>query len=171
MQNPAYNASFLWAFLHGYYEKNREDKGPVLPLLFVVLPITLNPDTFDVVKRIRVQNGFGLRRLVSKFYEIPKSEKLDSNDLLKTRKMEIGSEDLLYSLNARVVKYRKLTLTAIGTGIASGLFVVDADFSKVVPLGQFPDKKPEEFKYITSLGRWMSEAPVSEVLNMLMVTV
>ena len=91
VQNPALGAVLLWRYALGWSEHNRIRAYPALPLLFVVLPILLHQDTFDLLKSTKRPTG--LHGFAEKFSRASsrKSDVLMGDSFPHRHRAELGN--------------------------------------------------------------------------------
>lgn len=148
VQNPVIGSLLIWCFIRKYDEKNT-GSGVIMPLTFLVLPITLDPFCRD--QALSTNWTSGLRKFGSK---------------LGTRR------DAKLLLHERALKFRELTLQSLGFCATYGF--LDLDYSSAVVYGKerkSPKLSKELDKYVKTaerLGVWCgSEQPavVSRILG------
>lgn len=150
IQNPALGAFLQWRFLLAYASKHPQAERPPAILLFVILPIIFNKDTFELLSS--TQHESGLPKFVAKF---------------TTAKQ--GKSDLLLSIHNRALNMRELSLKSIRLGIASRLFVMDTESGRVFPFSDLPPftKMPtivdKMGKGADKLGNWFSQTSLADI--------
>ena len=153
VQNPAFGAAILAAFLQGFYDADQSKKGVPLPYLFLVLPIVLHADMFRLLSNTKA----GLRQMAEKFVST-----------------EYAGTALLLSLNTRALLFRRLTSDSIGILLLTGLAHLDSRTARIVPrkVVQFSERPdvPDEADESRKLGRWFSELSTFEIGSILKVT-
>jgi hypothetical protein len=158
VQNPSISAAILWRFICGYY--GNENSPTPFPLLFLVLPIIFRQDLCEVIKS--TQRGSGLIKVSEKLF----SERKDGQTYFRN--------DLLYSVHNAVNQYKHTSLSAIGVGLATKLFVLDTKTALLFPL---TTSKKTGISASTKtlldsaekLGAWCSELTLHEISKLLKV--
>ena len=154
VQNPALGASLLWRFVCGYSAAHRTREPAPLLLLFLVLPIVLHEQTESFVQG--TQKASGLRVFAAKF-----------------GKAEHAKQDLLLSINDRMLALRNLSLQSLRLALASRLLHLES--ARVVPLTETPAAAgvPREVRQLLSsadkLGEWCGALTLHEVATTLRV--
>jgi hypothetical protein len=152
VQNPAFGAAILAAFVQGYYDADQTKEGAPLPYLFLVLPIVLHTDMYRLLSGTRA----GLRQMAEKFVST-----------------EYAGTDLLLSLNNRASLYRGLTSDSLGVLLVTGLAHMDVKKARVLPrkIFQFSQRHdiPDEAEGGRKLGKWFAELSTFEIGSILKV--
>lgn len=99
VQNPAFGAMLLAAFVQGFYESDQSKEGAPLPYLFLVLPIVLHADIYRLLSGTRPS----LRHMADKFFSA-----------------EHAGSDLLLSINRSAFRLRELTAESLGILFLTG---------------------------------------------------
>ena len=155
VQNPALGAVLLWRYALGWSEHNRIRAYPALPLLFVVLPILLHQDTFDLLKSTKRPTG--LHGFAEKFSSA------------SSRK-----SDVLMGIHSRAASWRRLTWQSIQLGVRARLFSVSRSGATVIPLTKAqPSALPTSIRPLLAnaekLGEWCANLSMFEVATILKV--
>lgn len=150
LQNPALGAFLQWKFTSAYASKHPQAERPPAILLFVILPILLNRDTFELLSSTQYESG--LPKFVAKF--------TTANQ---------GKSDLLLAIHSRAMNMRELSLKSIQLGIASKLFVLDIGSGRIFPFSDLPpfNKMPtivdKMGKGADKLGAWFSQVSLADI--------
>jgi hypothetical protein len=147
VQNPGVGAALLWKFVLGYCEVG---SPPLLPNLFLVLPIMLHSRTASLVNS--TQRRTGLRGFAVK--------------LAKTR-----SE--LLALHTRATRMRELSVQSLAVAESSNLLILSPTSTLVSPVcfenitveNRVDDVLQNSFK----LGSWFAQHSLSELSLILRV--
>lgn len=152
VQNPAFGAIMLAAFVQGFYEADETKRGAPLPYLFLVLPMILHSDIYRLLSSTRLS----LRQMAEKFVS-----------------SEHAGTDLLLSLGSSAKRCRRLTNESLGILFVSGLATMDAQSARVVPrkARQFSDRPdvPCEAAESQKLGKWFAQLSTFEIGSILKV--
>ena len=153
VQNAAFGATLLGAFVQGFYEADASKNGVPLPYLFLVLPILLHSDIY----RLLSSTTPSLRHMAEKFVSA-----------------ENAGTDLLLSLNGSALRMRRLTADSLGVLFVAGLARMDSKSARVVPqkatqFSKRPDV-PTEAEQSRKLGRWFAQLSPFEIGSILKVT-
>ena len=153
VQNAAFGAVILAAFIQGFYEADETRQGTPLPYAFVVLPMILHSDIY----RLLAGTKQSLRHMAEKFVSA-----------------EYAGTDLLLSINNRASQLRHLTAESLGVLFLTGLASLDTDKGRLVPHRTQryltrPDI-PEEAKQSRKLGAWFAQLSAFEIGSILKVT-
>lgn len=155
VQNAALGAVLVWRFSVGYTEAQTNSDSPVLPLGFLVLPILLHQETFELLRSTNKPSG--LHGFAGKF-----------------SRPEIGRADLLLGVHTRAVALRDLSIHAVQAGVRHSLFTLAARDAKIMPLtstkatGVASSVRPL-LDGAEKLGYWMSQLSLFEVASTLRV--
>ena len=98
IQNPAFGAALLTAFIQSYYEAHQHRMGAPLPYAYVVLPMLMHADILSVIS----STNSGLRGMAQKFFSV-----------------ESAGTDLLLSISRRARDGRPLTSDCIAVMLAA----------------------------------------------------
>lgn len=155
VQNPALGSVILWRFTVGFNEAHATSESPVLPLAFLVLPIVLHRETFDLLRS--TNRPTGLLGFADKF-----------------ARSEVGQADLLLALHTRAEAMRPLTVRALQTGVRCRLFTVSSKDAQVIPLSTTKASSiAASVRPIVDgaekLGAWFSQLTLFEVSSALKV--
>ena len=153
VQNPAFGAVVLAAFIQGFHDADETKEGVPLPYLFLVLPIVLHSDIYRLLSGTKPS----LRHMAEKFVSA-----------------EYAGTDLLLSISGSALRLRKLTAESLGVLFLTGLAMMDSKKARVVPrkTQQFykrPDV-PSETEESRKLGRWFAQLSAFEIGSILKVT-
>ncbi|MBY4890721.1 DUF6521 family protein [Pantoea sp. DY-15] len=154
IQNPALGAAMLWRFCTGYVENQRIPAPLPLHYLFLVLPVLLHKETSELVRR--TYKSSGLRAFATKFGDA-----------------SAAKQDLLFQIQERAVRWRKLSLQSIELAVAGKLILLEEN-GDVIPLSR-PKAQglSAEVKLLLGmsekLGAWFGELSEHEVLSTLKV--
>lgn len=153
VQNAAFGAVILAAFVQGFYDADKTKEGVPLPYLFLVLPIVLHSDIYRLLSGTRPS----LRHMAEKFVSA-----------------EYAGTDLLLSLNSSALRLRGLTAESLGVLFLTGFAKMDSKKARVVPrkVRQFfrrPDV-PNEAEESRKLGKWFAHLSAFEIGSILKVT-
>jgi hypothetical protein len=149
VQNPALGAFLIWSFVKGYNQSHASKGFPPLQLLFLVLPIVLHRQTYELLKS--TQTTSGLKTFSGKF-----------------SKSSISQRDVLVSLQPRIILWRNLSWASIQIALANNLIVLDLE-GTVLPISQ-DMPKPKILSPIKNLvreseklGVWCGQLSLSEI--------
>jgi hypothetical protein len=153
VQNAAFGAVILAAFVQGFYDADETKEGVPLPYLFLVLPIVLHSDIY----RLLASTKPSLRHMAEKFVSA-----------------EHAGTDLLLSLNRSALRFRGLTAESLGVLFLTGFAKMDSKKARLVPqkAHQFfrrPDV-PNEAEESRKLGKWFAQLSAFEIGSILKVT-
>jgi len=153
VQNPAFGAVVLAAFLQGYYEADETKQGVPLQYTFLVLPLVLHSDMYRMLSGTKL----GLRHMAEKFVSA-----------------EYAGTDLLLSLSGSAVRLRKLTAESLAVALYTGLASMIPNKGRVVPrkVRRFSTRPdiPIEAEASRKLGRWLAHLSAFEIGSILKVT-
>jgi hypothetical protein len=153
IQNSAFGAVVLGAFVQGYYEADESKQGVPLPFVFLVLPIILHSDIYHLLATTKSS----LRHMAEKFVSA-----------------EHAGTDLLLSLNSRALHLRRLTADSLGVLFLTGFAKMDPLKARIVPrksskFSRLPDI-PDEAEESRKLGKWFAQLSAFEIGSILKVT-
>ena len=153
VQNAAFGAVILAAFVQGFYDADETKEGVPLPYLFLVLPIVLHSDIYRLLSGTKPS----LRHMAEKFVSA-----------------EYAGTDLLLSLNSSALRLRGLTAESLGVLFLTGLAKMDSKKARVVPrkarqFSRRPDV-PNEAEESRKLGKWFAQLSAFEIGSILKVT-
>lgn len=152
VQNPALGAYVLWLFGLGFQAE--DDRSPVLPLHFLVLPLLLHRPTLDMVRS--TQKGSGLSLFAAKLGE---------------------QQQNLLAVHERALTLRSLTLRSLAFAVNTQLVTVsyddatvrsnslDARFRKPV----VPERIRGFSAAAEKLGYWFCKTGIAQVSSTLRV--
>ena len=152
VQNPAYTAALLAGFVEGYRENHPLRNGPLLPYLFVAVPMLLQVDILDNIRSTQL----GLRGMI---------RKLTSS--------EVASTDIVLSIGEHARSFRSLTTEAIAIMLATRLVILIPESGTLLPLNTGISKRgesPRDYTTAMKLGKWFSELSMFEIASALKVT-
>ena len=153
VQNAAFGAAVLAAFVQGYYEAEDAKQGAPLPYLFLVLPIVLHSDIYRLLAGTRL----GLRQMAEKFVST-----------------ETAGTDLLLSLHGSALRLRRLTGESLGILFLTGLAKLDSKKARVLPrkATRFSNRQdvPDQAEESRKLGKWFAQLSPFEIGSILKVT-
>jgi ABC-3C biological conflict system middle component len=153
VQNPAFGAVMLAAFVQGFYEADEKKRGVPLPYLFLVLPLILHSDIFRLLSGTRTS----LRHMAEKFVST-----------------ESAGTDLLLSINSSALHLRELTAESLGVLFLAGLAKLDPKKGVVLPRKsiEFASRLdlPCEAEESRKLGKWFAPLSPFEIGSILKVT-
>jgi hypothetical protein len=153
VQNPALGAVLVWRFACGYRESHPVAACSPLALAFLVLPLIMHADSFELLAATRS----GLRGFADKF-----SQARDPR------------ADMILAIHDRAASWRPASLEAIKIGIRARLVSVARPAAHVIPLSESkPSGVPESIRPLLKgaekLGTWCSALSVFEVASTLKV--
>jgi hypothetical protein len=150
VQNSAFCSIILWHFGRGY-QAEAVGRLPEFHLSFLVLPIILYRPTLDLVSSTFPASGIG------KFVE-----------KLGDRREE------LHAVHPRALAMRRLTLTAISTGVAANIISVRYEEGRLRSNDIEMRRPSERVKPYTAaadkLGRWVSRVPAATAFSLMQVS-
>jgi hypothetical protein len=76
VQNSALGAAVLWAFTAEFFGQAREQRGPTLPLVLPVLPMTLHLETIDSLHSRNYDGGLDLALAENRTLNIDLQERM-----------------------------------------------------------------------------------------------
>ena len=156
VQNPALGAMLLWRFAAGYERANAVRDHAPLPLLFIVLPIMLYDEATQFIESTRESSG--IRSFVAKFSD-----------------SRISKNDVIFSLNERAIKLRRLSIESLKVAVSASLVAVDIprgvaiSLSSTQPRSRIPQSIRTMLRSSEKLGTWCSEVSLHEVSSLLKV--
>lgn len=156
IQNPALGAFLLWRFAHGYDRGSGVNSPTPFPLLFIVLPVVMHEETFQLVSSTR--EGSGLRKFTGKFSE-----------------SKFQKRDVLLSLHNRCKQMRNLTMESLTAAISSNLISIDQKTAHAISLSSsspkvgIPISIRPMIRCAERLGVWCSNVSLHEVSVILKV--
>lgn len=115
VQNPAFGAALLWRFTVGFTEAHKKADCPVLPLGFLVLPIILHQDTFEILRLTQIRSG--LHGFADKF-----------------ARTEVARSDLLLGIHTRARALRQVSLESLQSAVRHSLLTVSPENATIIPL-------------------------------------
>jgi hypothetical protein len=140
IQNPAFGAAVLAAFVQGFYDGDETRRGVPLPYLFLVLPMILHSDVYRLLSGTKPS----LRHMAEKFVST-----------------EYAGTDLLLSLNGSARRLRGLTAESLGVMFLTGLAKMDTKKARIIPrkVHQFSNRPdvPEAAEDSRKLGKWFAQ--------------
>lgn len=144
VQNPALGAVLMWEFVKGY-KRQSAGQAPVLPLLFIVLPILLSE-----VLRTAIGKTFpssGLRLFTAKFSK---------------------EQEVILALQRHMLMLRPTSLSSVSIAIECGLLELDPATAMVdYTLKRYPPRIGENIrelgKFADKLGGWCGSLTLQEV--------
>lgn len=152
VQNHAIGALSLYNFTKSYYETNNKE-GPLLPLIFLVLPIIFNQ---------RCLNSIGdVRRVTGKISML--------NVLAEHRDIPVG-------LQRRMVEMSGQTLRSLNLSFAQKLLKYDSEEVKLIPNKylKIPSSNSNDnqkmFHASRILGKWFAHNSIEQICISLNVT-
>ncbi|WP_413045888.1 three component ABC system middle component [Pseudomonas phoenicis] len=150
VQNPALGAALVWRFVEAYAPK-AAGKLPVLPLLFLVLPIVYRKELRDVA--VSTQISSGLRLFAGKFKK---------------------EQEVLYGIQSRMLRLKKLSLSSISIALHCGLISINTESAEISSLRQkAPKHDDDDIKHMMrtaeKLGHWCKELTLPEVQAILRI--
>lgn len=153
VQNPALGAVLLWRICAGYSQEHPTADAPVLQLAFLVCPIMLHRDTFEVLQSTKG----GIHLFADKF-----------------SRNETSKSDILLGIQNRVVQFRDLTLESVQLAIHCHLLTLLPASGKLVSLSSATASSvPASIRPLITnsekLGKWISGMTLFEVENLLKV--
>lgn len=153
VQNPALGAVLLWRFCAAYADAHPSSDSPVLQLVFLVLPLLLQRDTFEELNSTRGS--------IHTFTE-------------KFSRSETSKADVLLGVQNRVSQFRDLTLEAIQLAVHCRLVTVIPSSANLVSLSAAkPSSPPTSVRSLITnaekLGKWFAGMTLFEVENVLKV--
>lgn len=153
VQNAAFCAVVLAAFVQGFYDADETKEGVPLPYLFLVLPIVLHSDIYRLLSSTKPS----LRHMAEKFVSAA-----------------YAGTDLLLSLNSSALRLRGLTAESLGVMFLTGFAKMDSKKARVVPrkarqFAKRPDV-PSEAEESRKLGKWFAQLSPFEIGSILKVT-
>ena len=153
VQNSAFGAVILAAFIQGFYDSDDSKQGTPLPYLFLVLPIVFHSDIYRLLSTTRPS----LRHMAEKFSSA-----------------EFARTDLLVSLNGSALRLRALTAESLGVLFLTGFAKMDSKKARVLPrkVRKFSGRPdvPTEAEQSRKLGRWFAQLSAFEIGSILKVT-
>lgn len=113
IQNPGLGAAMLWKFSQGFSEV--DSKFPNILHAFIVLPLLMHSYSYEILSSTHEKSG--LNAIVLKLVSPPENKRKTK---IGNIVLERGAEDL-YSLNSRIIKFRKLTMQSLLIANDTGL--------------------------------------------------
>lgn len=148
-QNPALGAVLLWRFACGYREKHPTSDHPPLQLAFIVLPLLLHKETFEILRSTKPATG--LHGFSDKF-----------------ARTDVRKSDLLLATQSRALAWRPLSLESLRLGIQTRLLTVSRTDGRLIPISTAPASGvPTSVRPLLvnaeKLGSWCSELTLFEI--------
>ncbi|MCP4347376.1 MAG: hypothetical protein GY795_17865 [Desulfobacterales bacterium] len=156
IQNSALGALLLWRFTYGYERGSGISSPTPFPLIFIVLPVVMHEETFQLVNS--TQEVSGLRKFSGKFSESKHKKR-----------------DVLLSLHDRCKNMRKLSMESLSLAISSKLISIDKETAHVISLSSsnpkagIPNTVRPMVRCAERLGVWCSNVSLHEVSVILKV--
>jgi hypothetical protein len=155
VQNPALGSVLLWRFTVGYCDAHSTSESPILQLAYLVLPIILNREMFEVLHSTRKDSG--LNAFVEKF-----------------SRSDIGKSDVLLAVHTRAEQLRPLTTRSIQTAVRHHLIALSARDARLMPVTTTaPTAVAPSIRQLMQgaekLGAWFSQMTVFELTSALRV--
>jgi hypothetical protein len=156
LNNPALGAIILWRFVAGYETGSGIKAGTPFPLLFIVIPMILQPEILDLIKS--TYRPSGLRMFSSKFSE-----------------PSVSKNDIVYSIQPRAREMENLSRESLKLAIATNLVSIDPGTSLLFPVSVAPTSSniskeiDEMLKQAYKLGFWCSQVTLHEISIILKV--
>jgi len=150
LNNPALGAIAIWRFVAGYESGSETKAGAPFPLLFIILPMILQPVILELMKSTFKPSG--LRLFANKFAE-PATAK----------------NDIVYSIQKRARDMRELSMNSLKLAIVSDLVSIDVQSGLVYPISVTPLKRSiskevdEMLRQAEKLGAWCSQVTLHEI--------
>lgn len=132
VQNPALGAGILWEFTMGFADSSEQSSAP-LPIMFLVLPIILQPISRGLMKS--TQEASGLLAFAGKFRFPPTHLAKKVVDGVEVR----FGRDQWFALNERVRDMRALTQQSLAMAIACGILKLDPSTGGILPQAPLQD--------------------------------
>ena len=117
VQNPALGATLIWRFTVSYSDTSRTSESPFIHLAFLVLPVILHRETFELLQKTQARSG--IHHFADKFSQT-----------------SISRSDVLLGLHDRVARMQRLTLDSLRLGVKSRLMTIDRSEGRVMPLSE-----------------------------------
>jgi hypothetical protein len=147
VQNGALGAAILWRFGTSYQGKSAS-VPPLMPLMFVVLPVCLHAQTIETLLSTRKNSGLGL--FAAKLGE---------------------TRENLIAVHSRALAFRSLSLHSISIGIQASLLSVDYQNATVRSNDLQPPTLPERIKPTWEaagrLGYWCASLELRQIASLL----
>lgn len=155
VQNPALGAILLWQFARAYTNTHKQNASPLLPHLFLPLPMLWHEPTAEVISSTITSSG--LRLFASKFKSATDSRL-----------------DILLDLNPRAIAWRHKSMNSIMIAHASGLVKLDNKaYVHPFDVEWSNEKQPKKIKSMCSsaikLGTWFAPLSLSEISAILSI--
>lgn len=150
VQNPALGAALVWRFVEAYAPK-AVGRLPVLPLLFIVLPIVYREELRDAA--VSTQISSGLRLFAGKFKK---------------------EQEVLHGIQNRMLRLRKLSLSSISIALHCGLIKINTVTAEISSQRQKTPKINDDdvrhmMRTAEKLGHWCKELTLPEVQAILRI--
>ena len=157
VQNPALGAVLLWRIRVRLFGAAPDEWAcGRLQELFLVLPILLHQDTFDLLKATTLPTG--LHGFANKF-----------------TRSDVGKSDLLLGVQSRAIAWRSLTWDSIRLGVQVNIISITSSSGTVIPVTRTsPTDVPVSIKPLLAnaekLGAWCADLSVFEIGALLKVS-
>lgn len=150
VQNPALGAALMWEFVKGF-KRQSSGAGPTLPFLFIVLPVIFSEPLRTVMGKTNLTSG--LRLFAGKFSK---------------------EQELLLSIQRRMLALRNTSLTSLDIALESGLLTLDCttavvDYKTKRYPSNIPNTVRELGKHADKLGGWCGALSIQEVQTALRI--
>jgi hypothetical protein len=155
VQNPALGSVLLWRFAVGYCDAHTTSESPLLQLAYLVLPVVLNREMFEVLHSTRKNSG--LNAFVEKF-----------------SRSDIGKSDVLLAVHTRAGQLRPLTTRSLQIAVRHRLIALSARDARLIPVTTTaPTAVAASIRQLMEgaekLGAWFSQMTVFEITSALRV--
>jgi len=155
IQNPGLGAVLLWRFACGYSASHPTSEHPPLQLAFIVLPVILHKETFELLKS--TNRPTGLHGFADKF-----------------SRTDVGKSDVLLAIQPRALAWRPLSLDSLRLAVRARLLTVYQGDGKMIPVStSAPSGVPASVKPLLvnaeKLGEWCSVLTLFEIGTVLKV--
>lgn len=150
VQNPALGAALVWRFVEAYSPK-ATSRLPVLPLLFIVLPIVYREELRNVATSTLPSSG--LRLFAGKFRK---------------------EQEVLHGIQHRMLRLKNLSLSSISIASHCGLISINTETAEVSSLRQKSPKISDDgvkhmLRFAEKLGHWCKDLTLQEVQAILRI--
>ena len=149
VQNPALGALALWAFTVEYFSQTQRRRGPALPLVLPVLPMTLHQETVDSIHNRHFDGGLLLALA--------------------------DNRTLTLDLQERMEAMMPQTMLALNLGFATNLLALDRESGELRPKRMTPPVRqvqPEVKRMISAaerLGYWFCTMNTDQLCSYLRI--
>jgi hypothetical protein len=150
--NPAYGSALIYCLARGYKAGSDSKNSIPLPIVFLALPLLLDPIVIGTIRQTRL----GLRAM---------ADKLTTNPM--------AGSDLLLSMPSKVAMTREFTLSCVLVLLSAKLASLDLQNGTLAIEQEESFRKnlelPQDVKEAEKLGTWLAKLSLFEISSALKV--